>query len=262
MSKLIPFKYAVVQFHRNPVRGEPFNLGLLVVSDHDQVFVKFDTNIKSALKLDPVEYQAVEACLSQIREIMQTAAGNLSFLDKISGYYTGKIQLTEIRGGLAEDVLTEGDSLFQTFVAHPHASSEQGPRRGFAKDLKQILSENRLLGKGKVQARYTIALNENDFVKLDFGYALNAGHVAIEAVDLTLPGREERLEEVGSAAGKFQFLHDQLKDRVRRFAAVKINGVDASWEFNHIKESSDEVFDIGSEKQKLIVQIEQHLTTH
>ena len=121
-----------------------------------------------------------------------------------------------------------------------------------------ILSENNLLGKRKVQRHYTIGLNETDQVKLDFGYAFKAGHVAIEAVDLTLPAREERLEEVGPVTGKFQFLHDKLKQDVVRYAAVKTNGVDASWELAHIAESSDAVFNIDSESHKLISQIEQH----
>ena len=260
MSKLTPFKYAVVQFHRNPMRGEPFNLGLLVVSAHKQAFVKFETNIKSALKIDQVEYRAVEACLAQIRDVVERAAGDLPFLEHLSTSYTGKIQLTEVRGGVAEDIEAEADSLFQTFVAHPRVRSGRGPEKGVAKDLRVILRENKLLGKEKVQYHYTIALNENDHVKLDFGYAYKAGHVAIEAVDLTLPGREERLEEVGPVAGKFRFLGDKLKQNVKRIAAVKTNGVDSAWELRHIEEASDEVFDIDSDTVKLVHQIQQHLT--
>jgi hypothetical protein len=259
MSKLTPFKYAVVQFHRNPLRGEPFNLGLVVVSGNHQAFVKFETNIKSALKLDQVEYRAVDACLVQLRDVVQNQAGKLTFLDQLSGSYGGKIQLTEVRGGLAEDVQTEADSLFQTFVAHPHVKRTRGPEKGVAKDLKLILSENKLLGKHKVQRYYTIGVNEHEQIKLDFGYAFEAGHVAIEAVDLTLPGREERLEEVGPVTGKFQFLGDQLKHNIKRFVAVKTNGVDADWELKHLTEASDEVFNIDSESNKLIGQIEQHL---
>jgi hypothetical protein len=95
-------------------------------------------------------------------------------------------------------------------------------------------------------------------VKLDFGYAFRAGHVAIETVDLTMPGREERLEEVGPATGKFRFLRDKLKDKVTRYAAVKTNGVDAGWELQHIGESSDAVFNIDSDSHKLVTQIGQH----
>ena len=48
VSKLTPFKYAVVQFHRNPLRGEPFNLGLLVVS-MSVGLAKFKTTSKARL---------------------------------------------------------------------------------------------------------------------------------------------------------------------------------------------------------------------
>jgi hypothetical protein len=258
MSTLTPFRYAVVQFHRNPLRGEPFNLGILVVSDNDQAFVKFETSIKSTLKLDQVEYRGVDACLQQLRDTVRKQTGKLTLLDHLADSYRGKIQLTEIRGGLAEDVQTEADSLFQTFVAHPRLKSGRGPEKGVAKDLKVILRENKLLGKRKVQRHYIIGLNETDQVKLDFGYAFGAGHVAIEAVDLTLPGREERLEEVGPVAGKFQFLGDKVKN-VTRYAAVKTNGVDAGWEYLHIKDSSDGVFNIDSESHLLVGQIEEHL---
>lgn len=254
MIDLTPFKYAVVQFHRNPLRGEPFNLGLLVVAANHQSFVKFETDIRSTLKLDHIEYRAVDACLEQLRDLVQKETAELTFLDQLSNSYRGKIQLTEVRGGLAEDVQAEADSLFQTFVAHPRIKRGRGPEIGVARDLKVILKENKLLGKGKVQRHYTI-----DQVKLDFGYAFKAGHVAIEAVDLTLPGREERLEEVGPVAGKFQFLGDKLQQSVKRFAAVKTNGVDAVWELDHIRASSDAVFNIDSESHKLVTQIEQHL---
>jgi hypothetical protein len=210
MNKLVAFKYAVVQFHRNPLRGEPFNLGLLVMSGKRQAFAKFEPNIRSALKLDPVEYRAVDACVAQLRSAVQKAAGEMEFLDQLASSYSGKLQLTEVRGGLTEDVQVEADSLFQTFVAHPHVRRGRGPEKGAAKDLKVILKENRLLGTRKVQRHYTI-LFEADQIKLDFGYALKAGHVAIEAVDLTLPGREERLEEIGPVTGKFDFLGDKLK---------------------------------------------------
>ncbi|MCU1338916.1 MAG: hypothetical protein JWO19_4497 [Bryobacterales bacterium] len=259
MSKLTPFKYAVVQFHRNPLRGEPFNLGLLVVAGNHQSFVKLEPSIKSVLKLDQIEYRAVEACLNQLRDVVQKDSVQLTLLDQLSASYRGKIQITEVRGGLAEDVQSEVDSLFQTFVAHPRIKGVRGPEKGAAKDLNLILRENKLLGKYKVKRHYTIGINESDQVKLDFGYALKAGHVAIEALDLTLPGREERLEEVGPAAGKFQFLRDKLKQNVTRYAAVKTNGVDAGWELAHIAASSDAVFNIESESQKLITQIEQHL---
>jgi hypothetical protein len=260
MSTLIPFRYAVVQFHRNPVRGEPFNLGLLVVSGNEQAFVRFEANVRRALKLDLVEYRVVDACLTQLAETVQKNARKMALLDQLSESYTGKIQLTQIRGGLAEDVQVEAESLYRTFVAHTSVQQVRVLSKTAAKDLRIILSENKLLGTRKVQRNYTIGINEADQIKMDFGYRFNAGHVAIEAIDLTLPGREERLEEVGPATGKFQFLGDKMKN-VRRLAAVKTNGVDASWELKHIKDSSDEVFDIEHDVHKLVGEIEQHLAS-
>jgi len=212
--------------------------------------VLVEPKMRSSLKLDTLEFRVINACLEEIRHKVETADRRAPLSERISRLCSDTVQMTEVRGGLTGDMQAEADSLFRIFIDHPvPARRGRGPETGIAKEVRTILREHDLYGRRKLFKNYVI-----EQVKLDFGCRSDGGHIAIEAVDLTMPGREERLEKVGVAAGKFQFLHDKIRD-VKRYVAVKTNGVDSTWELEHVRSSADGVFNIIHEVPAFIREI-------
>ena len=85
-----------------------------------------------------------------------------------------------------------------------------------------------------------------------FGKIADGHHVAIAAIDLTSPEREDRLNAISPVSSKFEFIAEKLPNQVKTVAAVKLNGVDTSWEQEFIRRHSNQVFDIVQQRSSFV----------
>lgn len=255
MPDLTPFRFSVVQFHRDPLRGEAVNVGLIAVDNQGKSFCRFEKKLRGLLRVTPTEMKAIASILEDIR-----GNGNFDSAFRLVNSYAGMIQLTELRGGLTSNIALDGDSLFETFVARGvRVRKANSLPKTALKDFRSSLKENSLLGPNKVRKDYTIDLDTSESIHLNFGYPVANGHVAIEVLDLTLPSRDKRLVEIGPVMGKFRFLHDRIPSKVNRIVAVRTNCVDAQWELESLKACSDSMFNLDTDRESLLNLMEKDL---
>jgi len=263
----IAMQYSIVQYHDDPLRDEPRNIGIVLRDPRDEfVAVRFleDSKLKSKLKLHATEdFKFVQTYIAQVRGLQSDSKQSKTGLElplkqkptmRLNQYVAfGKIKVGEPRGILVTDIDREADYLFHTFVT-ARKEDKQEKRHLFKTQVKGILSEHNLLkhsaqDQGRGFAVNAVIRSKHSKVdhRVDFLNISNAVTV-LESVDLRKINSTETERETFEAALKLEDLRQSYgKRNFRGFAIVVGAGASerATYCMKVLSTYSDDVVDFS-----------------
>ena len=122
--------YSVVRYVPDVIRDEGINIGVLLeagTNGNRQVVHSFTESFQRAAKIDPyLNTAALERSISNVIEQIVIAADAITLDELATHHSAGKIQITQPRLTLADNIETELQELFEQFVWEEREERQRG----------------------------------------------------------------------------------------------------------------------------------------
>ncbi|MGH9522333.1 MAG: DUF3037 domain-containing protein [Terriglobales bacterium] len=209
MPKQAQLEFMLVRYVPDVVKGEFANIGVLLL-EGGKTHVRFTKDWHSVHALDPAAdiatLQALEWDLNA--QLTQGVLDRATLLTKLQDYLTNGVELTPLRGVLAEDAATELETLARIYLGRRRAGVERGTGRAAIvaqmKDAFEQAGVWELMSKRIAAAQYT---HRGDPLKIDCGYRPNGVIKMFHAVSLATDA---------DAAKVLAFSYPELREGVAR----------------------------------------------
>lgn len=180
MGERVQCEFSLIRYVPDPVKGEFVNIGVVLRTGQDGSVntVRFTRNWSRVRCLDPdADVEMLEALEAEIAE--RLAAGGQErvltkpLLELLEDSLSNSVQMTAMRGTLAESLPAEMEQLLRLYVEPRKAAAERKPRTGRAAIAGRMRGEFERAGvwelmRKRVPARdYT---QPGDPLRLDCGY--------------------------------------------------------------------------------------------
>lgn len=176
MGRRIECEFALIRYVPDPVKGEFANIGVVLRSgDGDAAAVRFTRDWGRVRCLDPgADVEMLEALEAEIAErLARTREGEKPVMDVLVDSLSNSVQVTNMRGTLAESLPAEMEALLRMYVESTRAAKVRRATSGRIAIAGRMRSEFERAGvwtlmRKRVAARdYT---GPGDTLKLDCGY--------------------------------------------------------------------------------------------
>lgn len=139
--------YSIVRYVPDVIRGESVNIGVVVEAKDKGNKIKefkFTERFNRAAKIDPhLNVSALEQVAQHALEQIRVEAQGMELNDLVANYSGGKIQLTQPRLTIVDDLEREVNELYDQFIV----DEKEGRRHGVTdpilkKEVKEILAKH------------------------------------------------------------------------------------------------------------------------
>lgn len=214
MPKGKQFEFMLVRYVPDVVKGEFANIGVVLL-DGETTYVRFTRDWRAVHGLDP------SADIPTLKALEWDLNAQLTFgvldratlMTKLQDYLTSGIELTPLRGVLAEDAASEVETLARIYLGRRRAGAERGTGRAAIfiqmKDAFEQAGVWALMSKRIAAVQYT---HRGDPLKIDCGYRPNGIIKMFQAVSLATDA---------DAAKVLAFSYPELRDGIARVEKAK-----------------------------------------
>lgn len=113
------FQFAVARFMPDPIRGEAFNIGVVI---HDlksgHVIPRFSKHLARLECLEPtVDLRTLSTVVDYFQDGLTQAGQEKGFLERATATGSGMIAFSPVRGGLTKDLVTELADLYERYIS-------------------------------------------------------------------------------------------------------------------------------------------------
>lgn len=236
------YKYIVLRYVPDIVRDEAVNVGILIQGLEGAPFqFRFLPRTAAIHKLDPkADETVVRKFEAQLRKAVRTKAPldrfgsptDLTFFERLDREFTGNLQITQVRGHVAEHPAAALNKLYTEFVAEPGAHPRPISYQALAPSRVRnrvwaAFNKQGLVRPGGYERFFTL---EGEHAPWAFDLGLKNGHIeVINSIALSAASRETNLgralvfrgmlEEVGKAQHPVEVRATAVIDRSEAFAA-------------------------------------------
>jgi hypothetical protein len=124
------FQYTIARYLPDPVRGEFFNIGVVI---HDiaakRVYAKFASNYQKLKHLDPyLNLSSFRMMIDMFGQGLDQPNKELGFLELATSGSLGMITFTPVRGGLTKSIHEEISNLFEYYISIDNKPTSPKPR--------------------------------------------------------------------------------------------------------------------------------------
>ena len=178
MAKRVACEFSLVRYVPDPVKGEFVNIGVLLreAADAGRPVVRFTRDWSRVRCLDAgVDVELLESLESEMNQRLsvEERADTKPMLQVLEDTLSNSLQITEMRGTLAESLPAELEQLMRMYVEPLKAPAARKKQTGRAAIMSSIRDEFeragvwRLMHKRIAAAQYT---QPGDPLKIDCGY--------------------------------------------------------------------------------------------
>ena len=181
MGERLQCEFSLIRYVPDPVKGEFANIGVVVreAGEAGAAMVRFTRDWSRVRCFDPdADLQLLEALEAEIADRLQDSSGNLRgakpVLEVLSDSLSNSLQMTDLRGTLAESLVAETEQLMRMFVEPLKAPAVRrakvSGRQVIAARMRDEFERAgvwRLMRKRVPAREYT---GPGDSLKLDCGY--------------------------------------------------------------------------------------------
>lgn len=238
--------YTVARFVQDLIKDEPRNIGVLLFDEEGVHYeTRFINNIRQKFGAS-ISIDDKEVLTYYFKYFDDLTPSTKDDLIELTKNMNGKLQFSDIKTVVTENVEAEMNYLFRTFVDNSKASKVQ--RHRLKTSLKQEFKKLNILGDNKLQSNQEIKSGKIPHI-VDFSYQ-NGKLYTIEAVDLSLTNRRSNVIET---AFKFEDLRHSLgSKKVETISVVNKAGSDNddSKELLYILNSFSSVYDFSNDQRE------------
>jgi hypothetical protein len=169
-SDLVPIPFAVVKFAADPIRDEPVNVGVVGLTGNGLEARFLDSFSRFKNVLSGEELHAVSVAVKFLRSSLDRSPE--SSLEHVAESLSGQLRLSDVMGGVSEDVAAFLDDQFEMYVS----SSTVQARSRLGEDRKKIKDRIRKVigGNGRQSELFALAkrrvTGELGNFSFDFGF--------------------------------------------------------------------------------------------
>ena len=194
MTERVQCEFSLVRYVPDPVKNEFVNIGVLLreAAHPEGAAVRFTKDWGRVRCVDPdADIGMLEALEAEMRQRLQeTGTETVPLLKTIEDSFSHQIQLTELKGCLAENVAAEMEQLMQLYVEprRPKARQTLSGRPAIVRNMRLQFEHARvwdLMRKRIAASAYT---RPGDSLKIDCGYRPNGIVRMFHAVSLISDG--------------------------------------------------------------------------
>ena len=202
-------EFSLVRYIPDVVKGEFVNIGVLLL-DGAATHVRFTKDWRRVRAIDPAAdietLQALEEDLNT--QLTHGVLDRATLLAKLQDYLSSGIELTPIRGVLAEDAASEVEALARIYLGRRRATArESAGRAAIFAVMKQAFADAGVWQHMRHRIAASQYTHRGDPLRIDCGYRPNGVIKLFHAVSL---------ESDTDAAKILAFSYPELRDGIRR----------------------------------------------